>query len=75
MIRNSVVAGATAVVVAFAIWFQASATESHEVKGGERFAAETSQVESGTEADDDAGETKDESPSQDHSGKPGEVKP
>lgn len=45
MIRNSIVAAATAGVVAFSVWFQTTQTTSHEVKDEERSGAETSQVE------------------------------
>lgn len=45
MIRNSIFAAATAGIVAFSIWFQATQTVSHEVKDEGRSGAETSQVE------------------------------
>ena len=85
MIRNSIVAAATAGLAAFTIWFQATQTVSHELKSDGGAGREISQVEPGTAetpAPDEGGEgsqthEKDESGSgtDDHTGKPGEVEP
>ncbi len=84
MIRNSIVAAATAVVAAFAIWFQATQTVSHEVKNGERGTG-TSQVEPAetpapapgaiSPSESGGGDERSETETNDEGGKPGEVKP
>lgn len=69
MIRNIVVASASAVVLALAIVFQVTATTSHEVKDdGARTSVQAPQDPSGSSSGEDRPETNDQS------GKPGETK-